>query len=180
MGTRGFVTEVRLREWRPADAAAITPLLEDPQVVKWSHIAELGIPRWIAEQREGRRGPSLAVCEVNDDEVAGKVALRLPGRASTATTCDAIRPDDHPVGELSYWVLPHARGRGVATAAVIAMLELARGIGGVHSVVLDIETDNLASIRVAQRVGATRREPTRVEHDRHGAPRTLAVFIVEL
>jgi hypothetical protein len=33
---------------------------------------------------------------------------------------------------------------------------------------------------LAERVGATRREPTRVEHDRHGVPRTLAVFIVEV
>jgi RimJ/RimL family protein N-acetyltransferase len=45
-------------------------------------------------------------------------------------------------------------------------------------VVLDIETDNLASIRVAERVGAIRREPSRVQNDRAGVPRTLAVFIV--
>ena len=174
------VSEMRLREWRVSDAAAITPMLEDPEVVKWSHIAELGSERWIAEQREGPRGPSLAVCEPDQDEVLGKIALRRPGRASPATTCAAIYPDDHPVAELSYWVLPHARGRGVATGAVFAMLNMARGIEGVRSVVLDIETDNLASIRVAERVGANRREPTRVEHDRHGVPRTLAVFILKL
>ena len=82
------------------------------------------------------------------------------------------------MGELSYWVLPDARGRGVASAAVEAMLDIARDMEGVHSVVLDIETDNAASIRVAERVGATRREPTRVEDDRNGVARTLAVFIV--
>jgi RimJ/RimL family protein N-acetyltransferase len=153
-------------------------MLDDPNVVKWSHIAEIGAERWVAEQREGRRGPSMAICGADEEAVLGKVALRLPGRASPATTCDAIRPGDHPVGELSYWVLPHARGRGVATAAVRAMLELARDIEGVRSVVLDIEPDNVASIRVAERVGATRREPPRVQDDRHGCPRTLVVFIV--
>lgn len=174
-----FVTEVRLRQWRPGDAAAITPVLEDPEVVKWSHIVEIGPERWVAEQLQGQRGPSLAVCGV-DDEVLGKVALRLPGKASPATVCDAIRPTDRPVGELSYWVISHARGRGVATAAVTAMLDKARELGGLRSVILDIEIGNLASIRVAERVGATRREPTRIEHDRHGVPRTLAVFIVKV
>jgi len=172
------VTEVRLREWRREDAAAITAMLSDPEVVKWSHIAEVGAEQWVADEREGRRGPSMAICGPDSDTVLGKVALRLPGRASPATTCDAIRPGDQPVGELSYWVLPHARGRGVATAAVTAMLELARHMDEVRSVVLDIETDNLASIRVAERVGAVRREPPRVQPDRHGIPRTLVVFIV--
>jgi hypothetical protein len=64
----------------------------------------------------------MAVCAPVDDAVLGKVALRLPGRASTATTCEAILAEDHPVGEMSYWALPHARDRGVAAAAVRAML----------------------------------------------------------
>lgn len=179
-GKTRLMAGIRVREWRDSDAAAIAPILEDPEVVKWSHIVELGPQRWVAEQRQARRGPSMAVCGLDDDEVLGKVALRLPGKASPATSCDAIRSADHPVGELSYWVLPHARGRGVATAAATVMLDVARGIGGVRSVVLDIEIDNLASIRVAERVGAIRREPTRVEHDRHGVPRELAVFIVTI
>lgn len=154
-------------------------MLEDPEIVKWSHIAELGPERWVDEQRKGARGPSMAVCGF-DDEVLGKVALRLPGKASPATTCAAIRSTDHPVGELSYWVLPQARGRGVATAAARAMLDMACGMEGIRSVVLDIEIGNLASIRVAERLGATRREPTRVEHDRHGIPRELAVFIIKM
>jgi ribosomal-protein-alanine N-acetyltransferase len=180
LGTRIVMTEMRLREWRPDDASAIVPVLDDPEVSKWSHIAQIGTERWVVEQREGRRGTSMAVCESDGDTVVGKVALRLPGRGSRATTCEAIRPDDHPVGELSYWVLPHARGRGVATAAATAMLDLAREMEGVRSVVLDIETDNLASIRVAERIGATRREPPRVERDRNGVRRTLAVFIVRV
>jgi RimJ/RimL family protein N-acetyltransferase len=174
------MTWVRLREWRAGDAAAIRPVLEDPEVVKWSQIAEVGPERWIAEQRLGRRGPSMAVCGSDHDEVLGKVALRLPGKASPATSCEAIRPADHPVAEMSYWVLPHARGRGVATAAAGAMLDLAHEIEDVRSVVLDIELANLVSVRVAERVGAARREPSRVESDRHGVPRELTVFIVEL
>jgi RimJ/RimL family protein N-acetyltransferase len=49
---------------------------------------------------------------------------------------------------------------------------------GLRSVVLDIETDNAPSIRVAERLGAERRSPTRVKPDRTGTPRTLAVYVL--
>jgi len=91
-----------------------------------------------------------------------------------------MRRSDQPAGELSYWVLPQARGRGVAGAAVALMLNRARRLGGVSSVVLDIEVDNLASVRVAQRLGAQRRQPERVEVDREGVKRTLVVFVIAL
>ena len=60
------------------------------------------------------------------------------------------------------------------------MLDVARDLEEVRSVVLDMEIENLPSIQVAERVGATRGEPTRVEHDRHGGPRELAVVIVKV
>jgi RimJ/RimL family protein N-acetyltransferase len=50
----------------------------------------------------------------------------------------------------------------------------------VRSVVLDIEEDNAASMRVAERLGAERREPWRVELDRTGVPRTLVVFVLRI
>ena len=50
----------------------------------------------------------------------------------------------------------------------------------VRSVVLDIEEGNTASMRVADRLGAERREPSRVELDRTGVPRTLIVFVLKL
>jgi RimJ/RimL family protein N-acetyltransferase len=110
----------------------------------------------------------------------GKIALRMPGRASPAATCAAIRGSDHPVGELSYWVLPEARGRGVASAAVGVLLDRARWSAEVRSVVLDIEVDNIASLRVAQRLGADRRKPERVEVDRQGVARTMVVFLLQV
>jgi RimJ/RimL family protein N-acetyltransferase len=44
--------------------------------------------------------------------------------------------------------------------------------------VLDIEPDNVASVRLAQRLGAERRRPERAEADRGGVERALAVFVV--
>jgi RimJ/RimL family protein N-acetyltransferase len=174
------VATVHLRDWRRSDVDRVASVLDDPEILRWSHLAEVGPGGWIAEQQSGRRGPSLAVCELGDDRALGKVSLRLPGRASAATTCKAVISEDQPAGELSYWVVPDARGRGVATAAVMAMLDVARSLGRMRSVVLDIEVDNAASLRIAQCVGAHRREPTRVQHDRQGVARTLAVHVIAL
>lgn len=100
----------------------------------------------------------MAICAPGDARLLGKIALdarpRLP-----ATTCAAIRASDHPAGELSCWVLRDARGRGVASAAVAAILHRARRLEALRSVVLDIEADNVASLRVAERLGAQRRQP---------------------
>jgi RimJ/RimL family protein N-acetyltransferase len=174
------VGDIRLRDWSQSDAGRVALIVDDPQVAKWSHLPELGPSQWITEQRSGRRGPSKAICTTDDAQVLGKVALRLPGRASAATRCSAIRSADQPAGELSYWVLPDARGRGVATAAALAALDLARDLATMRSVVLDVEIDNTPSLRIAERVGGERREPTRVESDRRGIPRTLVVYVVHL
>ncbi len=172
--------DVCLREWRADDAPAIAAMLTDPHLLKWSSMSEVGIDAWIAEQQAGRRGPSLAICATGTDRPLGKVALRMPGRASPATACAAIQQSDHPVGELSYWVLPEARGRGVATAAVNAMLDRARLLAAVRSVALDVEIDNEPSLRVAHRLGAERRSPERTEVDRQGITRTMAVFVLQV
>ena len=170
---------VWLRPWRPDDAPTLATMAGDPHLMRWSSLPELGPERWIEEQRRETRGPSRAICAGDDDTALGKMALRLPGHASPATTCAAIRPSDQPAGELSYWIVASARGRGLAGAAVRAILAAAVD-AGLASVVLDIEVDNHASLRVAQRLGAQRREPERVEPDRAGIPRTFAVHVLAL
>ena len=49
---------------------------------------------------------------------------------------------------------------------------------GLRSVVLDIEPGSVASERLAERLGAERRSPTRVEVDRTGVERTLVVYVL--
>lgn len=171
-------TAVRLRPWRVEDAPDIAPMAEDEHIRRWSSMGT-DVPAWIARQRAELRGASRAICLPGDDDRAlGKVALRMPGHASPATTCPAIRPSDGPVGELSYWIVPAARGRSLAGAAVTAMMESIVAGAGLGSVVLDVEVTNLPSLRVAQRVGAQRREPERVELDRSGVPRRFVVFVL--
>lgn len=175
-----MLSAVHLRPWRDDDAAVVAVMIDDPHLVRWSSMSELGAGQWVAEQRAGTRGPSLVICQSDDDRPLGKIALRMPDHASPATTCAAIHRADHPVGELSYWLLPEARGRGLARAAVKAMVVHARETSDLRSVVMDIEFDNIASVRVAARMGAERREPSRVELDRAGIPRTMVVFVLSI
>ncbi|MGI8862851.1 MAG: GNAT family N-acetyltransferase [Solirubrobacteraceae bacterium] len=91
-----------------------------------------------------------------------------------------IHRADHPVGELSCWLLPEARGRSLASAAVKAMALRARETTDLRSLAMDIEIDNIASVRVAERVGAKRRDPPRIELDRAGVPRTMVVFVLSI
>jgi RimJ/RimL family protein N-acetyltransferase len=53
-------------------------------------------------------------------------------------------------------VVPSARGRGIATAALIALTKFAWTIPGLHRVQLHIEPGNAASVRTAERAGYQR------------------------
>jgi RimJ/RimL family protein N-acetyltransferase len=132
---------------------------------------------WLRREIAEERGPTRAVCLPHDDRALGRVAVRLPEFASDAVRCAAVRATDQPAGELSYWLLPDARGRGLATAAVAEMMKIAAG-AGVKSLVLDIEAENTASIRVAEHLGAERRTPTRLQTDRFGHHWTMVVYVL--
>lgn len=88
-----------------------------------------------------------------------------------------MRTGDQPAGELSYWLLPEARGRGLAVTAVTEMMRIAAD-AGLKSLVLDIEEENAASIRVAEHLGAERRSPTRLHTDRFGENWTMVVYVL--
>jgi RimJ/RimL family protein N-acetyltransferase len=168
--------EVRLRRWRLKDAADVAVMIGDEKLSHWSTMHDLD--DWIRREVAETRGPTRAICLSDDDRALGRVALRPPESASDAVRCEAMRASDQPAGELSYWLVPSARGRGLAYAAVQLMLSSVVAGSGLRSVVLDIETDNIPSLRLAERLGAERRSPARVKLDRTGKPRTLVVHVL--
>jgi Acetyltransferase (GNAT) domain len=123
------------------------------------------------------RGCHREAGDVQDAQL-GRVAVRPPEFASGAVRCDGVHEVDRPAGELSYWLIPQARGRGLAYAAVRLMMASVVAGTGLRSVVLDIEAGNVASERLAERLGAERRDPTRVEVDQTGIPRTLVIYVL--
>jgi len=170
---------VRLRKWRLEDAADVAVMVDNEYLRPWSTMVD-GVEAWIRREMAEERGPTRAICVADDDRALGRVALRPPELASEAVRCEAVRESDQPAGELSYWLLPQARGRGLAYAAVRLMLdEIMPGLG-LRSVVLDIEEGNIPSMRLAERLGAERRSPTRQHPGRSGELHTMVLYVLPL
>lgn len=173
------MAEVRLRRWRMEDADDVAAMIDDEYLRPWAPMGD-DLEAWLQREVAEVRGPSRAICLPDDDRALGRVAVRLPEFASEAVRCDAVHEADQPAGELSYALVPQARGHGLAYAAVRLMMVSVVASTALRSVVLDIEAGNRASERLAERLGAERRAPSRVEIDRSGVQRTLVVYVLQV
>lgn len=134
-----------LRPWRDDDAAVYLRGLTDPAVARWD---PLGAPvtqddarRRIARlHRRAREGSTVAWAVEVAGAVAGSVGLR------------GVNLVDRWVNA-SYWVLPVARGRGVATRALTTATGYAFERLDLHRVQLQHALANTASCRVAEKAG---------------------------
>ena len=153
-------------------------MTDDEFLRPWWWMAD-DLRAWLRREISEERGPSRAICLPDDDRLLGRVAVRLPQFASEAVRCAAVQMSDQPAGELSFWLVPGARGRGLAFTAVSEMVAIAAD-AGLRSLVLDIEEGNVASMRVAERLGAVRRTPARVHTDRLGTDRTMVVYVLSI
>ncbi|MFC9477529.1 GNAT family N-acetyltransferase [Streptomyces griseus] len=134
-----------LRPWERADAAAFLSVYQDEETRRWhthrpSTVAQ--VEEWFDGYRldwERERGCHFAVVR-EDGDVLGRVALR------------GLDFDDG-VANAAYWVLPAARGAGVATRALAALSAWALDDIGFWRLELDHSTRNAASCRVATKAG---------------------------
>ncbi len=161
-----------------ADLDRVAQMTSDEYLRPWWWMAD-DLRTWLRREIAEERGPTRAICLPGDDRALGRVAVRLPEFASEAVRCAAVRASDQPAGELSYWLLPEARGRGLAFAAVTEMMNVAANVE-LKSLVLDIEEENAASIRVAEHLGAERRTPTRLHTDRFGHEWRMVVYVLPI
>lgn len=135
---------LRLLPWSPDDAPAVRAVYADPEVRRWhartlddDEEARALVAGWTA-QWGARTGAHWAV-EDADGALVGRVALTdVDARDATA--------------EIGYWTVPAARGRGVATAAVVAVVGWARD-GRLWRLEIEHSAENVASCRVAERSG---------------------------
>jgi RimJ/RimL family protein N-acetyltransferase len=89
-----------------------------------------------------------------------------PGRRGTVIGDVVLmwRSREHATGEIGYVFHPDHSGQGFATEAVRALLDIAFGIYHLHRVTARIDARNLASLRLAERVGM-RREAHLIENE---------------
>jgi len=135
----------------PLDAshvAALEPVLDDPETVRFTRIPEpvqAGVARRVLERaEEGRKDGTREGFAILDD------AGELVGLA-VAPSIDR----DELTAELGYLVAPAARGRGVATEGLRQLTEWAFGEGMLRLELL-ISVENAASKKVAERCGYVR------------------------
>jgi [ribosomal protein S5]-alanine N-acetyltransferase len=143
--------DVRLRPFRDEDAVAAAELSLDPYVPLIGtlplHATAEQAAAWVSRQRRRlaeRAGFSFAVAEPGTDVCLGLAGLWL-------------RQVDQGVATAGYAIVPSARGRGRATDALRALTAFAWTLSPVDRVHLYIEPWNVASRRVAERVGYAER-----------------------
>jgi len=132
-----------LRPWKLADAPSLVRAYADPDIHRW-HARSMSLPEaqsWVAFEldRWGQeRGGGWAITCAQS--LLGRIALG-------GLALEEAR------AEVSYWVLPAFRGRGVAPLALGAVADWAFDDVGFHRLELDHSTQNAASCRVAIKAG---------------------------
>ncbi|MEU5783082.1 GNAT family N-acetyltransferase [Micromonospora lupini] len=137
--------DLLLRPWREADAPAVRDALHDPAIAQWNPQGGGPIDHqvallWVRRRADWSGGDhaSLAVVDAAGGELLGSVSLHH------------IHHGDASIG---YWTMPAARGRQVATRAVLRLTEWAFADLRLHRVELCHAVANPASCRVADRAG---------------------------
>jgi RimJ/RimL family protein N-acetyltransferase len=161
-----------LRAPTDADIDLIAPAFRDPEVG-----GEAGLPpvdaaalrAMLREQLPGMRDRGLLAPYVIEDGNAGKI---LGG--ANLRLFDPMRD----TVELGYWLFVEARGRGIATRAVRALVEdcHARGIARVEA---HVRIGNVPSERVLERAGFER-EGVKRKLLRHGGTRVDATLFAHV
>jgi len=136
--------ELTLRPFAFADAERVIEAFDDPAIRHW-HARRIDSPlearEWIGNCHR------LWLLEQCADFAVVDAADRLLGRAGVYTEFQG------GTGEIAYWVLPDARGRGIASRAAGAVTRWAHDTLGLHRILLEHAVDNVASCAVARLLG---------------------------
>ncbi len=165
---------VVLRYWREADAPALESVCGDWDVcrftsVPWSY-SEGEALAWVIRQRDKReRGAVLALAITEDGRQEGAV-----GNVNLVKFSD-----DGRGAALGYWLIPDARGRGLASRAARLLVDWGFEALGLARVELAILPGNLASRQVAERLGAKDEGLRRGSHEAGGRQWDMQIYSLE-
>jgi RimJ/RimL family protein N-acetyltransferase len=139
--------DITLRPWEPADTAFVYDSCQDPEVQRWTQVPTPYTALHAATfvERHARPQPEedaafFAITRTDSGEVLGSISF---GHIDWAFAS----------AEAGYWVALDARGQGVATNALASLVEWGRRELRLVEVRLQVLAGNVASQRVAERVG---------------------------
>jgi ribosomal-protein-alanine N-acetyltransferase len=140
------VSDLTLRPWETSDAPDLLRAFSDPQIQYW-HMRGLAsegeAAEWIASwsgRWDAETDGSWAVINTRSGDLLGQIALRSLNL-------------EFGHGQITYWVLPHARNQGVATLAASELSRWALQDLGLHRLTINHSSANEASCHVALKAG---------------------------
>ena len=140
------IDDLSLRPPTRADVPALVEACQDPEIPRWTRIpspyGRADAEDYVARTESGRASGEAAAYLVVDaatDELVGSVAIH------------DLDPNDL-TAEVGYYVAAGARGRGVATRAVGAVVDWGLD-AGLQRIVAQVMVGNEASRRLLNRLG---------------------------
>jgi RimJ/RimL family protein N-acetyltransferase len=134
---------VVLRSWRENDAAAVHAACQDTAIQHW--LSVIPRPYTLDHARAFIRGVDTAgrheFAIVEHGRVVGSITLHINGSRT---------------GRIGYWCVGDARGRGIMTRALRRLCRYGLDERGLRRLELITDPDNVASQRVATKVGFQR------------------------
>lgn len=142
---------LRLRPWVAGDARFLQEASEDPAIQRYSMSRS---QPFTAEEAQDELGSCESTWLTIDDlgRPTGSLVIvdAVTGAPLGQCGVDGWSPGD--VAQIGYWLTPEARGRGIATRAVVQLTNWLFALGA-SRIFLTVVEDNRASMRVAQRAG---------------------------
>jgi RimJ/RimL family protein N-acetyltransferase len=135
-----------IREWQPTDWQPFRTIAADPQVMRYiadgSPWSDEQIQGFIARQRESAQEHGFCFGPLLD--AASNVLIGQAGLQYLGTTGEV---------EIGWWLAPHCWGRGLGTEAAHAIRRFAFDDARLPRIVAIAHPQNLASIRIMQKIG---------------------------
>jgi len=136
-----------LRRYEPDELAALHGLRSSEAVVRWlsdppatEEESRARLARRIGDTRFAFSGDAIGLAIVHDGAIAGDISFFLTSA-------------EHRQGEIGFIVHPDHQGRGYASEATRALLELGFETFGLHRIAGRAEARNVASARVLEKAG---------------------------
>lgn len=162
---------VHLRPFTVDDVEAVYLAHQDPDMVRFLPVVE-------AYTRAKAERFALGVAAEMWAEESGCAFALAESRTGTLLGSVGVPHIDYAAGQatVGYWVAPHGRGRGAATAGLRALSEWLFTHIGLTSVLLVIEDANTASAAVARKAGYERQDGE-VTHEVLGRPLAFTQWV---
>jgi len=162
--------ELVLRGWQEDDAPALETVCGDPAVCHFTSVP------WTFTSSSSRRW----VQSLHDRRSAGTTLALAITRAAEGVALGTVSLShfsaDGGEAELGYWLVPAARGQGLAVKAAKIMSTWAFDELALVRMELMILPENFASHRVAERLGAVREELRPNSHEADGRFWDMVVY----